>query len=353
MEIRSWTDGYLAILRAACESRGVMEELGVQWPSLSGGDTIVIAALFDAAVRAHATPGVLARWFAALDDVERHALAATHGVFPESRAFCSSLEGAAVLLDALAVEPPAPRVWDAAIDALWAHGPRNAESSVPVSLDGVDSFTDLYLKQFVHIRDVRGFDKLDPEPGMPGTTRPIPRSTNSDVVALADYWTPQLEDASHINGASTTERRWKAALADVETFARRGEPTAVYAKNNAFWRELANLAAHISAAAIKPSRWDIMKSSFIWSIKNLPNNLATATSKGAEIVTGAAEKGAEAVAGAAKVAAKAAGEVLNQTTSGLASGLATPLIIGGVGVLGLYLLTRNQSYSSRDKQAVS
>ncbi|MCW5803920.1 MAG: hypothetical protein KIT31_16215 [Deltaproteobacteria bacterium] len=346
MEIRSWTDGYLTVLRAAYESRGAIEYLGAQWPSMTGGDAITLAALFHAAIREYATPGALVRWHMTLDDIEKHALTATHDVYPASQAFWSTLEFAAVLLDDLVVESPAPRVWDAAANALRTYGPRNAETSVPISLDGIDSFTDLYLRQFFHLRDVRGFDQLAPEPGMPGTTRPIPRATNSDVVAIADYWTPQLEDAAHINGSDTTERRWKAALADVETFARRGEPTAVYPKNNAFWREVANVAAHISAAAIKPSRWDIMKSSFIWSIKNLPNNLAAAASKGAEIVTGAAEKGAEAVAGAAKVAAKAAGEVLNQTTSGLASGLATPLILGGAGVLGLYLLTRNQRAES-------
>ena len=66
---------------------------------------------------------------------------------------------------------------------------------------------------------------------MVGLKRSIPRSTNADVVALAVYWTRQLDSVKKVFGHEGVAQRSKLALADVDALARKSAPSAIYPKN--------------------------------------------------------------------------------------------------------------------------
>ena len=91
-----------------------------------------------------------------------------------------------------------------------------------------------------------------------------------------------------------------------------GNPTAVYAKNNQFWRALSDTAIHVSVADEAPSKWDMAKDSLKDSIKHLPENLEHAASKGADLVASAAH---------------AVGKVAKEAGKGLFAGCGTRLLI--------------------------
>jgi hypothetical protein len=201
---------------------------------------------------------------------------------------------------------------------------------------GVKTFHELYLEQYKHLRDTRGADRMKPVPGMPGTEFPIPRTTNADVILLADYWTKQLGGVKEVRGHDSAVKRWKAALVDIDQIARKGEPNAVYPKNNAYWREVANTARQVSVADEASSKWDMAFESLKDNVKNLPENLV----KGAPTVA----------AGAADLAgdlAQSVGKVANKAGQGLFSGFGTPLLIGG-GLLGVFLISRARNRRAKE-----
>jgi hypothetical protein len=330
--IHSWTDGYLAVRARAFETRGGIElDTGMRWPRTTGEDVVAIAALFDHSVRAHASPGVVNRWLVTLADLEAVALAAPHATYAENRTFWATIEMVAVFLDDLAVEPPPQPLWDALIDHLAEHVHRNVGPSGDgpfKHFDNVKTFDDLYLEQFKYLRDLRGFDKVKAEAGQAGGERNIPRSTNTDVVALTDYWSKQLDAAKSVMGHDDTVKHWNAVRADIDQIARKGDPNAVYTKNNEFWRELSNTAIYVAVADESPSKWDLAKESIKDSITHLPETLEHAASKGADLVASAAH---------------AVGKVANEAGKGLFAGFGTPLLIGA-GLIGLFLITRSRDH---------
>src|SRR5205085_12496705 len=136
------------------------------------------------------------RWISTTLDLERIALRAPHAVYRENRSFWSTLSAACVYLDAESTTLPGPQIWSALLSQLSdSRLARNAGPSGDgpfKTFEGVKTFDDLYTAQFKHLRDLRGADDIDPDPGMTGGRRPIPRSTNGDVVQLADYSSRQL-----------------------------------------------------------------------------------------------------------------------------------------------------------------
>ena len=329
--IHSWTDGYLALREHAFATRGLVElDTHDRWPRTTGGDVIAIAALFDPAVRTHGTPGVQHRWQGALADLERDALASTHETYPENRTFWASVEMTAIFLDDVAVTPPAPAIWDALLDQLEATEPRNAGPSADGPFGHFDARTydDLYIAEYKYLRDKRGSDELAPPPGHTGAKKAIPRTTNADVIALATYWTKQLDAAKHVMGRDSTEAAWKVVLADIDKLAKPGKPDDVYAKNNEFWRELANVSIHVAVANEAPTNWDLAVASVKDSVTHLPENLSIAANKATDFVAEAAH---------------AVGKVANEAGKGLFAGFGTPLLIGG-GLIGLYLISRSRHH---------
>jgi hypothetical protein len=346
IEITTWLRAYFALQARAMESRGFIEintdaDDVVRWPRTIGSDVIAIAAVLDPYVREQPLRfgghGIARRWRAVVDDLEQFALAAFRDEYVENRSFWNALVPLCVYLHSEGAPMPPPEVWDALLAQLGDeselrnigpkdHGPFKR-------FDNIKTFDDLYIAHYKHLIETRGSDELAPEPGMGGTSRKIPRTTNGDVIALADYWSKQLAGVKEVMGHAGVVEKWKAALVDVD-LARKGDPNALYPKNNAFWRTLKNTAIHVAVADEAPSKTDMVLDSIKESVKNLPENLATG-----------AKKAASAVASAAGDVAQGVGKIANEAGKGLFSGFGTPLLIGG-GLLGLFLISRSRSKES-------
>lgn len=201
--------------------------------------------------------------------------------------------------------------------------------------ENVQTYDDLYTAQLKHLRDVRGADFMQPEPGMWGGARVIPRSTNGDVISLADYWSERLASVKRAMGHAEVEARWTRAVADVDALARPGSKDSMYTKNNAFWRELQHVAIHVAAADEAPSKWDLAAGAIMDSISHLPQTLGQVASEGAGLVSGAAQT---------------VGKAANEAGKALFSGFGTPLLLGA-GLLGLLLVRRGSASGANSDRA--
>ncbi len=332
-DIFTWVDAHLALRQRAYETRGGIElDDGSHWPRTLGSDVIAIAALLDPEVRANATPGILRRWRFALEDLAREGVPAPRETYAKNRAFWSTFETVAVFLDDVAVTPPDADLWDALLDELSTY--RNGPSGDgPIAhFDNIKTYDDLFNAQLKLLREKRGADTLDQPAGFSGGSRPIPRTTNADVLQLATYWANELVKVKHVMGHDGVVARWTPVMADVDKLAKAAPPEAVYAKNNEFWRELQEVAVQIAVSDETPSKWDMVVDSVKDSIKHLPQTLGVAASKGADLI---------------ESAANAVGRVANEAGKGLFSGLGAPVLIGA-GLIGLFLISRGRSHETTE-----
>lgn len=340
--INSWLDVFAAVHACARESRGIVEINPLvsdqsRWPRTTCADVIAIAAVIDPHVRAlpdqFGCASLTARWCERLQDLERLALYEAAATFPANRSFWRTLHVICIFMHSLDLEPPDSSTIDALLRQLET--PLELRNVGPTG-DGpfkhfeVKTFSDLFLEQYKFLRELRGADNRDPEPGMTGGKKLIPRSTNTDVVALADYWSKQLFAIKKVFGHESVEKRWTAALGDVATYARKGDPKALYPKNNGFWRDLQATAIHVSVADEAPSSTDMMLESLKDSLKGLPESIEAgvkAVSKGAvDLASGIAH---------------GVGQIANQAGKGLFSGAGVPLLVGA-GLVGLFLVSRRR-----------
>src|SRR5690606_6045302 len=129
----------------------------------------------------------------AVDDLERHALVDPRAEYVENRAFWRTLPAVCVYLHSEGAPLPPLDVWDALRAVLSdATALRNGGGDSPFKSFDVKTWDDLYIQQYKFLRDARGSDELAPEPGMGGGKYKIPRTTNADVIALADYWSKKF-----------------------------------------------------------------------------------------------------------------------------------------------------------------
>ena len=338
--IRDWNDAYVELRHRAEELRGFVElthdtpDLS-RWPRTIGADVIAIASLVDPHVRRLSSEPIRRRWQACMNNVWRHAITAPGDTYSENRAFWSCLLTVCVYLASVEAPLPDRSMWNALTEqlgqvlALRNVGPKG--DGPFKHFEGVKTFHDLFLAQLTHLRELRGFDDLMPEAGMPGARKMIPRTTNADVVQLADYWSKQLANVKKVFGHESVAKAWKAAVADVEQFARKADPNALYPKNNGFWRQLSATAVQVSVADEAPSEWDMFLESLGGSVKDLPENLKAGVKK----IAGSVGELAGGVA-------HGVGKIANTAGKGLFAGFGTPLLVGG-GLLGLFLLSRSRN----------
>ena len=217
------------------------DEEVIRTPKTVGDDVIAIASVIDPYVRAQPDNfGVYAfarRWHACIYDLEYNALVSPQSEYAENQSFWETLPHICVYLHGQGAALPPAEVWEALLEELGSEL-RNAgpKGDNPFKHFDVNGFDELYTAQFNYLRQLRGADDKDAEPGMVGARRPIPRSTNADVIALADYWSKQLLSVKKVFGHEAIAARWKQSHVDVDA-ARKADPTAVFAKNNGFWRD--------------------------------------------------------------------------------------------------------------------
>ncbi|MEP6990415.1 MAG: hypothetical protein ABJA80_05740 [bacterium] len=318
---QTWIDAFLVLRTEALGARGFDAACGERYPRTTNVDVMMMAAIFDPFVRTYGSDGLELRWRELRDELARALLADPHDTYARNALFWSTLESAIVYFDERAIEPPATALWDGLVVQLRTSPERrNAgpQGDGPFEHFEAKTFDDLYLAQYQYLRDLRGADTSPPEAGTMGFPKPIPRSTNADVLALTKYWTAQLASVPKVFGHEAVEKKWKETADTVAATATKADPNAVYPHNNAFWRVLGTTTTHIATADEAPGKAGMFLDSVVHSIEALPGRVADVVGDGARVV--------------AKVGGAAA--------AGFLGAFKTPLLIGG-GLLAVYLLARD------------
>ena len=170
-----------------------------------------------------------------------------------------------VYLDDIEVPAPEPELWDALIDQLGSVaivGARNlgpTEDGPIAHFDNIKTYDDLYQRaaRSSSARSAAPRSRMEATGmGFSGNmVASIPRTTNSDVLQLATYWSNALVSVKDVMGHDGAVKKWTPILADVDAIAKPGAPDAVYPKNNEVWRGLAAVSTQVSAISDQaPSR---------------------------------------------------------------------------------------------------
>src|SRR5262249_6537623 len=130
---------------------------------------------------------------------------------------------------------------------------RNAASCMLVTVFSEATWKAMALRQLEFFRILRGAE-AEAAPFVPA----VPCTSNTDVLALAHYWTEQIARA----GASASDTYhqlvyscWRAVLDRVQRVAKHGAPHDVYAHNTEFWNAMLLLTTQSDAADHEPEPW--------------------------------------------------------------------------------------------------
>ncbi|MFT3693961.1 MAG: hypothetical protein QM831_12530 [Kofleriaceae bacterium] len=277
--------------------------------------------MFDDAILEHGSAALVEEWERMRAKLDLAVLGLADP-YCENRNLWLTIAEASIYLDSVEALPPKDESWATLLDQLAPL--RNGSLEVPFG-PFVDAKThdDIYLAQYKYLREHRGEDSLPAPAGMNGMPKPIPRSTNGDVLQLASYWQQQLDLAPRVFGTDSVVATWQRAMVDVQV-AKALSADAVYAKNNEFWRVLGQTEVHIAAAKEAPTSWDLAKASLAFGVTNLPHTLGSVAGKAEDALSSVAHGTAEVVA---------------DVGSAIVKSFKTPLVIGA-GVVGLWFLLR-------------
>lgn len=260
--IQSWTDGYRALRKHAEAHRGSVTvppsaRDATGWPRTTGLDILVISSVFDAAVRAYAPQDLMQRWLCEADLLASETDETVSSTYAGNRSYWATLAIVAMQLDQRDAALPHPEVWADAMrelgiehDTVRLDG-RSPGGVTTLEFPSVASWDQLVDVQLHYFGALRGEDV-----GNGPLLARIPRTTHSDVLQLATYWTAQIARIRH---DAVCYRhvcaRWGAALAHVERLAKGAALDTVYARNDEFWPALLSLAIHVGASAEAPRPW--------------------------------------------------------------------------------------------------
>ena len=241
------------------------------WPRTRGSDVLAIASVVDPIIRAlpMATGGfgIERRWRHCASDLADLALARPTHEYAKNPAFWATL--ATTLMYLASINAPVPHdLWR----ALLAEIANPSTSSDFLNEDclhlAADSYEELWRVQKATLSELRGVDSHELSADTNGPRRTVPRTTNADILQLAAFWSLALikveqrrrafaPDVVATLGLDGVKRRWRAVMADVEAYARTGDPQDVYPRNHAFWRATASVAVTISAIDDLPLSLDL------------------------------------------------------------------------------------------------
>jgi hypothetical protein len=326
--IRDWGDGYVSLKHRAERVRGrvdfvpsglpVCAEHWESWPRTTGNDVLAVAAFLDPHLQRvtrwrGANAGISHRWRECLEDLQRWALSSPDDEYVDNRRFWTCVLSVCVYLSSEMAPLPAQREWEAIRNAIGTTPRNGIPNDVPFGpFPGITSYDDLFISQYRTLKSLRGEDPAT----IPGLLKAIPRATNDDVKQLAAFWSKQLRDVKHIIGHDAVAERWAAIMVDVNSLTKNANPSAVYPKNEAFWRALGSVRTQVHVADGAPSTGARILESVGYGVSQLPTTLS---------------EGAKAVAGGA------AGLLRS-----VFSGLTTPLLVGA-GLVGAVLVFRGRS----------
>lgn len=341
LAIHDWGDGYVALKHRAEDVRGeVALDLGdgqwERWPRTTGDDALLVAAFLDPHVRQLGASrmrsvAVVERWRSLVEDLARWTTQHPDQEYLENRRFWAQVLTVCVLLSSEFAPLPSQDAWDTLLLQIGDLPRNGAPSTAPFGpFEGVGSYDELYLAQLTKLLVLRGMDRRDPEPGMTGMTRSIPRTTNADVKALRDFWSKALGSVKKVIGHEGVAKKWAAISAEVDAQTRGADANAVYPKNNGFWRALASVSTQVAVADQSPSKGAQILESIKHGVTQAPEVIASGAKA---VVSEVAEVTSDVAGGVGKVAGSA--------LRGLVSGSALPWLVGG-GVIGTLLLFRGR-----------
>jgi len=288
MTTLAWDEAFHQLWIHAVEHRGIAvaesprqmpDGMPQGWPRTRGSDVLAIAAVVDPVVRAvpmaPGSFGIGRRWWHCASDLADLALARPTHEYAQNHAFWPTL--AATLAHLASIDAPVPHdLWRALLAEIASSDTSHDLTSEDYLHLAADSYEKLWRIQKATLFELRGIDVHDPSATATSPRRIVPRTTNADILQLAMFWTMALikvesrrralaHDVVETLGFDGIKRRWDAVLADVETYARTGDPRDAYPKNHEFWRTTAAVSVTIS------------------SIDNLPLSLDFAVSRGTAV----------------------------------------------------------------------
>jgi hypothetical protein len=290
---QAWEDAFQELWNHAAHHRGVREAAADgpshplsdtlhQWPRTCGADVIAIASIVDAVLRtaplASGGYGVERTWRRCARELQHGALGEPGREYRHNHAFWSALASTIAYLASVDADVP-DAMWRALLAEVSAPPPEHRTTAVVDEKLHLAAFSydELWQAQKTALAKLRGADAREPGPKVMGSRMTVPRTTNADILQLATYWTsafaqveikrremgPHGPQALHQAGLDGEIRRWRAALADVDTYAASGDPAAVYAKNEAFWRASASLSVTISVIDEAPPPFEMLLDTII------------------------------------------------------------------------------------------
>jgi hypothetical protein len=241
------------------------------WPRTRGSDVLAIASVVDPVIRElpmeTGSFGIERRWRHCASDLADLALARPTHEYAENPAFWATL--AATLAYLASIDAPVPHdLWR----ALLAEIANPGTSSVSLGEDrlhlAADSYEELWRVQKATLSELRGVDLHELPAATSGPRRTVPRTTNADILQLATFWSLALikveqrrramaPDVVPTLGLDGVKRRWRAVLADVDAYAKTGDPRDIYPRNHEFWRAIAAVSVTISAIDDLPLSLDL------------------------------------------------------------------------------------------------
>jgi len=279
MPFVNWNDVYHELWLQAAQSRGTITSVGElpgatrystlpEWPRTTGADAIAIASLVDPILSA--TPlrpggyGITRLWQTAVCEIEAIAFPNPAAEYVHNRALWSTLLAVAAHLSTLGAPVPDDGAWDTLLAELWspAIAYRNASGPAMRTL-AAPTYPSMWTTLRAELAQARGYDLRDDELG--GWIQ-VPRTTNTDVIRLAAYWSrallqlqvkvmtgvvPSPEDFEDL------QLQWQAATDDVDQVARHDKPEEVYPDNLALWRASHALAAALGVLEDGPPPYEI------------------------------------------------------------------------------------------------
>jgi len=343
MSIDTWNDFYQQLWTQAARNRGTVSSVGElpgstrystlsEWPRTTGDDAMTIVSIIDPILGAEPLRpggyGITRLWQTAVIEVEGFAFAQPAAEYAHNRALWSTLIAVVAHLEAIGAPLPGDEEWEALLASLSMPTEGRRNGGAPTTYVITESTLEkMWDSQHAELKKARGFDLREPLPGAGGRLMQVPRTTNADVLRLADYWGKQLVKlqvkvmmggVANTMGLAGEQTRWQAATADVDKLARPGKPDDVYAKNHEFWRASLSLATTLAVLGEVPSPFDLMVQATKGAVSDLPSRIADAAGS----------------------VAHAIGNIAHEAGAGLLSGFTKPLVVGGVLALGLVLLLR-------------
>ena len=261
--VPSWSDVHQKLRAKAEAARGTVTitsngKTVSTYPHTTSSDALAIAPVFDSAVNEYASETIVERW-----NWEADLLSGEPEYSAEpyigNRSFWLSVADAATELDRVHAPMPSPSLVDAALHELAIERPepadelRNAAASVLVTVFSEPSWEAMARRQLEFFRSIRGEDAGDNP-----FVLTVPTTCNADILALAHYWTQQIERIG-ARACDTYHRLvfscWREVLYRVARDAKPAPVNDTYAHNNEFWSALLMLATQSDARLAPPTPW--------------------------------------------------------------------------------------------------